>query len=449
MSEEALKKALARERAARKAAEEIVEQKSRELYEANEGLKQLNHELENRIDERTRALSAALERTEASARAKSQFLSMMSHEMRTPLNAIIGLSDLLCADAAPEQDLAYLKTLRFSARQLLGLVNDALDVSSVESGKVAFQSTRFDIAELGQEIRQLFAQKASGTGLDWSVNIDSCMPTVLEGDVQRLNQVIINLVDNAFKFTPTGSVRFMITCAAEQPDPLVFRLRFEVRDSGIGIAPEHQHRIFEFFEQAHTGIRREFGGSGIGLALSRRLVELQGGTLDFESAPGAGTRFWFELPFKKMAADDVGPIDITDSGHLTGFRVLLVEDSPTNRLVIREMARRWGVLLTEAEDGAEALARLEETSVDLVLTDLHMPGVDGLELIKTIRARTPHDHPRLPVVCLTADVQSDLRDAVLEAGADSYITKPIELAKLYEALSYWAKAQEALATAGG
>ena len=441
MSEDTYKRAFERERAARKAAEQIVEQKTRELYETNQSLKALNSELEQRIAERTAELEQALKAAEASDEAKSHFLSMVSHEMRTPLNAILGLAELVSVDALAEGERSYINNIRFGATQLLSLVNDILDMSSIESGRVVFETVSVSLQAVAADIHQMFAHRADDKGIGWDVQLGEDIPDTLFGDHRKLNQVLINLCENALKFTREGHIALSITLVGLDPEQRTARVRFEVQDTGIGISAEHQSRVFKFFEQEHKGIRREYGGTGLGLAISKQLVELQGGTIGCESWSGLGSLFWFELPLSLRAgeastATEAQP-DSAASPHkaLDGLRLLLVEDSPTNRLVVREMAKRLKLEVTEAQDGAEALSLLALSRVDFILTDLHMPHVDGLELTRQIREMEAGGTSRVPIICLTADTQAELQEAILTAGADGFIMKPVQLGQLQETLS--------------
>lgn len=440
MSEDAYKRAFERERAARKAAEQIVERKTRELYEVNESLKALNSELEQRIAERTAELEQALQAAEASDEAKSHFLSMVSHEMRTPLNAILGLAELVSVDALPDSERGYIHNIRFGATQLLSLVNDILDMSSIESGRVVFETVAVSLYTIASDIHQMFAHRAAEKGIGWDVQLAEDIPDALFGDQRKLNQVLLNLCENALKFTLEGEVRLSVTLVGLDPEQRTARVRFEVQDTGIGISAQNQLRVFQFFEQAHKGIRREYGGTGLGLAISKQLVELQGGTIGCESESGLGSLFWFELPLRLRAGEERPAANAQDEPvasakkNLEGLRLLLVEDSPTNRLVVREMAKKLALLVTEAEDGAEALSLLALSRVDFILTDLHMPRVDGIELVRQVRAMEADGAPRVPIICLTADTQAELQEAILAAGADGFIMKPVQLRQLQDAL---------------
>ncbi|MGB2423658.1 MAG: hybrid sensor histidine kinase/response regulator, partial [Flavobacteriales bacterium] len=374
MSEEAYKKAFEREREARKEAERITEAKSRELFELNTALKKLNEGLEERIRERTAELEASRNRAEANTRAKSEFLSMMSHEMRSPLNVIVGLTELLDQRQLEEPEGGYVRNARFSALQLLNLINDILDLSAIEAGKIAIESTPFDVTYAVDQVFYALEQRAIDKGLTWSKSMPDDLPAPLKGDPSKLNQVLINLLDNAIKFTRDGGVEMRLTQVEKHGQENEVWVAVEVSDTGKGISEDNIDRIFNKFEQENTSTRRIYGGTGLGLAISKQLIELQGGSISCESKLGQGTTFRFELPFihepraeEDELAKDWSKVD------LAGFRLLIAEDLEVNRMLLRQMLRNTGIVMFEAENGKEVLEVLKTHEVDLVLMDLHMP----------------------------------------------------------------------------
>lgn len=441
MSEDAYKKAFEREREARKEAERITEAKSRELFELNTALKKLNEGLEERIRERTSELEAARNKAEANTRAKSEFLSMMSHEMRSPLNVIVGLTELLDQRQLEEPEGGYVRNARFSALQLLNLINDILDLSAIEAGKIAFESTPFDLTYAVNQVFYALEQRAMDKGLTWSKSIPDDLPAPLKGDAAKLNQVLINLLDNAIKFTRDGGVEMRLTRLERQGKENEVWVAVEVSDTGKGISEENIDRIFNKFEQENTTTRRVHGGSGLGLAISKQLIELQGGNISCESELGQGTTFRFELPFIHEAraeedelAKDWSKVD------LAGFRLLIAEDLEVNRMLLRQMLRNKGIVLFEAENGKEVLEVLKTHEVDLIMMDLHMPEMDGIEATRAIRdGRVKGVDSELAIVCLTADVFKETKESIFSAGMNDFVTKPIEMRRLFQVLGHWRK----------
>jgi signal transduction histidine kinase/CheY-like chemotaxis protein len=441
MSEDAYKKAFERERNARKEAERITELKSRELFELNSALKLLNDELELRIKERTSELEKARNRAEANTKAKSEFLSMMSHEMRSPLNVIVGLTELLDQRELKEPDGGYVRNVRFSALQLLNLINDILDLSAIEAGKIVFESTPFDVTYAVDQVFKALEQRAIDKGLTWAKSVPDNLPVPLQGDASKLNQVLINLLDNAIKFTRDGGVELSLDQLQNRGNEGEVWIAVEVTDSGKGISEENMDRIFGKFEQENTSTRRVHGGSGLGLAISKQLIELQGGSISCSSEVGKGTTFRVELPFRYegRVSEDVGARDWSQV-NLVGLRLLVVEDLEVNRMLLRQMLRNKGIVMFEAENGKESLEVLKEHDVDLILMDLHMPEMDGIEATQRIReGRVRRVNAEIPIVCLTADVFKETKEAIFSAGMNDFVTKPLEMRRLYQVLSHWRK----------
>lgn len=441
MSEDAYKKAFERERNARKEAERITELKSRELFELNSALKLLNDELELRIKERTSELETARNRAEANTKAKSEFLSMMSHEMRSPLNVIVGLTELLDQRELKEPEGGYVRNVRFSALQLLNLINDILDLSAIEAGKIVFESTPFDVTYAVDQVFKALEQRAIDKGLTWAKSVPDNLPVPLQGDASKLNQVLINLLDNAIKFTRDGGVELSLDQLQNRGNEGEVWIAVEVTDSGKGISEENMDRIFGKFEQENTSTRRVHGGSGLGLAISKQLIELQGGSISCSSEVGKGTTFRVELPFRYegRVSEDVGARDWSQV-NLVGLRLLVVEDLEVNRMLLRQMLRNKGIVMFEAENGKESLEVLKEHDVDLILMDLHMPEMDGIEATQRIReGRVKRVNAEIPIVCLTADVFKETKEAIFSAGMNDFVTKPLEMRRLYQVLSHWRK----------
>lgn len=441
MSEDAYKKAFERERLARKEAERITELKSRELFDLNTELKNLNAELEERILARTAELEEARVRAEANTKAKSEFLSVMSHEMRSPLNVIVGFSELLEQRRLEEPEGGYVRNLRFSALQLLNLINDVLDLSAIEAGKIAFESTPFDVVYTSERVFKAMEQRAIDKGLTWSKSMPSELPQPLSGDAAKLNQVLINLMDNAIRFTREGGVTLKVQQVSDKSSDRVVWVAFEVQDTGKGIAADNLERIFHKFEQENNSTRRLHGGSGLGLAISKKLIELQGGTISCSSTLGEGTTFRFELPFAyEVRASEIAESQAPDKEQVSGLKLLVVEDLEVNRMLLRQMLRNSGVVLFEAENGKEALEVLQAHEVELVLMDLHMPEMDGIEATRAIReGHIEGGDAEIPIVCLTADVFKETKEAIFSAGMNDFVTKPVEMRRLFQVLAHWQK----------
>jgi PAS domain S-box-containing protein len=388
-------------------------------------------------------LRKAVEAAEAASRSKSEFLANMSHEIRTPMTAILGFADLLNDDdLPPEMRSEYVETIRRNGRNLLTIVNDVLDLSKIEAGCMEVESTPLDPVELVEEIVSTLRVPAVEKGLYLSMELTTAVPKAIVSDPHRLRQVLINLVGNAIKFTTSGGVRIILCHTdAEQKTP---RLAIEVADTGPGIGSAEQARIFEPFSQEDTSTTRRFGGTGLGLTISRRLVKLMNGELFLVSTPGQGSSFSVVIPGGDVAAEQTsyavdGRSDTTtacvDKQSLSGH-VLVVEDGPDNRKLIGLMLRRLGLEATFVEDGAAACETVEHcpssiARFDLVLMDLQMPVMDGYQATRRLRD-IGFDKP---VIALTADAMQGTRERAMAAGCDDFLTKPIAFDKLSSGLS--------------
>jgi signal transduction histidine kinase len=428
---DALKAALQRERQARKEAERIIEDKSRELYELNQSLEAKVRERTQALQQTNRELKVAKERAEASTRAKSEFLSNMSHEIRTPLNAVIGFAQLLSDFELPEAAESMLKNIRLSADTLMSLISDVLDLSAIEAGKVQLEQTAFEPAYICRRIKETLKLKADEKGLRIKLSIDDDLPHHVIGDPTRLNQILLNLMGNAVKFTETGFVRLDVLVKRQDQDKIW--IEFEVSDTGIGIPLDRIEAIFGKFEQAESSTRRRFGGSGLGLAITKQLINIHGGALEVESELGRGSVFRFTLPFAKAKDVIAAEPQLNEEQPLDHLRVLVVEDTEMNQLLIKHVLLKFDINPVLVASGVEALEQLQKEKYDLVLLDLHMPGMDGIETARRIRAGETLD-PEVEITGLTADVFTETRSAMLAAGVNDFLTKPVNIRLLEKKL---------------
>ncbi|UII21347.1 response regulator [Fulvivirga ligni] len=370
-------------------------------------------------------LRKAKEAAEAAADAKEEFLSTMSHEIRTPMNAVIGMTHLLLQEEKLPHQEENLKTLQFSAENLLVLINDILDFNKISAGKINLEKVPFRLRELANNIRKSFQFKTQEKQIRLSFIYDSDIPELLIGDTTRINQILVNLVGNAVKFTNEGVVKLTIQLKAETEESAL--VSFSVKDTGIGIPKEYQANIFERFAQAGKETTRKFGGTGLGLAITKKLLELHHSDITLKSEKGKGSEFLFDIKFKKADAKyentHIAPIVDHKEHQLDNVKILLVEDNQVNQLIACKFLENWNIEVEVADDGQIALEKLLLNSYDLVLMDLQMPVMDGYEATRQIRKNSAFDD--LPIIALTADATTNIKERVLEVGMNDFLTKPI------------------------
>lgn len=431
--------------------EDLVNERTQEYEETNADLMReierhkrtagLLQQANDNAESVNKQLTVAKEKADVLAReaisasqTKSEFLANMSHEIRTPMNAVLGFAELLSQEPLSDEQARFVRAIQDSGNNLLCLINDILDFSKIEAGKLNLEMIECDLSQILESVQSLFGPAASDKGIVFRILQCDHLPRRLRTDPIRLKQCLINLVSNAIKFTSQGHV--YLNVSLEMAEKQTDRIRFDIEDTGIGIAPEQVDRIFEAFTQADSTTTRKYGGTGLGLTITRRLAELLGGTLTVISQPGQGSVFTLRLPLIPMGPNSettdryawVGEIETTSkpTGHETIGLALIVEDNPSNQILSELILRKMGWQTDTAADGAEAVRRVHENAYDLILMDMQMPNMNGYDATRTLRRQGI----RTPIVAVTANAMVGDEEKCRQAGCDDYLSKPIVLDEL-------------------
>ena len=435
----------------RSAAEETFDErvKFKRNDELGETAAALNNLLDRVADRDTRLsafieeLTLARDAAESATRAKSSFLANMSHEIRTPMNGVVGLIDLVKLEGLNDKQLTWITSMERSAEALLNVIDDILDFTKIESGKLNISPSDFELSPCIESVMDLFYEQATTRNIALTLTVDESAPTSLFTDQGRLRQILTNLIGNAFKFTTQGSIEVIVGVATIGVRPSV---RVTVSDTGIGIPKDQFDLVFARFQQIESGLTRRYGGAGLGLSICKELASLMGGTMDFESSENSGSQFWFDIPIESsttsqsdLASDAAPALErnvplLVPSVDGSDISVMVAEDSKVNQFIIKELLKNLGVDATMVDDGAQAIAASEHTAYDLIFMDVSMPVMDGLTATQKIRARECAGDTQTMIVGLSAHAMLGDVERAIESGMDDYITKPISLKTVEQVL---------------
>ena len=423
-----------RERRAREEAEQLLELKSRELFDANRALEHQARNLEHEVHLRTADLEKARHQAEAASHAKSMFLANMSHEIRTPLNGVLGMAELLDGLLVDPEHRLMIATIRDSGEMLLRVLNDILDLSKIDAGRLELEATAFCPSDVVAKVEALHSLRAQEKGLSFAILASADAQRRRIGDPHRVAQILHNLLGNAIKFTETGEIRVLLTCPPGRP------IVIDVIDTGIGMTTAQVARMFEDFEQADTTVTRRFGGTGLGMSIVKKLVDMMGGEIVALSQPGAGTRIRVTLPLPEAGVDETRPAAAPPSvvlplDRLAGLRILAADDNATNRKILSAMLAHSGMEVVLVADGREAIAISAAQSFDLLLLDISMPLVDGIAALRAIHAgHAARGTAPPPAVAITANAMRHQVAEYLATGFHAHVSKPFSRQRLLEVI---------------